>query len=203
MFLDSVRHSRGRSCQVRENCRFCGDSGQRCAVDGWLRPALVDATVGADGNLARFPTPGPVPSPLQTVAGCTCTRLVRSLIVDSAALAGLPISMDTQRIRVIHLLRSLRFYLALDCEVRLSGDGWVQLCNADTLFILEHSGTSVRSGGIVPELIVGNLLHLCRRLWSASIDTSPISYPACAPGGRITTRDPDLHAVSISQAESR
>lgn len=123
--------------------------------------------------------------------------------MDSTASADSSISPDPRRIRAIDLLRSLRFYLALDCEVRVSGDGWVQLRNADNLFILEHRGTSPHPGSIAPELSAGNLLYLCCSLWSAGIDTSPISYPACAPGGRITTRDPDLHAVSVSQAESR
>ncbi|WP_410663394.1 hypothetical protein [Amycolatopsis sp. lyj-84] len=42
------------------------------------------------------------------------------------------------RIRAFHLGRSLRFYLALDCEVRLTGDGWVQLRNADTVLGVQH-----------------------------------------------------------------
>ncbi|MFJ8910154.1 hypothetical protein [Amycolatopsis sp. NPDC102389] len=120
--------------------------------------------------------------------------------MDSAALVGLSISVNTRRIRALQLVRSLRFYLALDCEVRQSGDGWVQLRNADTVFVLEEHGADIRSGDGVPDLSAGNLLHLCRRLWAAGIDTSPVSYPAGAPGGRITTRDPDSHAVSISQA---
>ncbi|WP_410657458.1 hypothetical protein [Amycolatopsis sp. lyj-112] len=123
--------------------------------------------------------------------------------MDKAGLANLSISPDIRRIRANRLSRSVRFYLALDCEVRQAGDGWVQLRNGNTLFMLEHGDTNARSGTIAPELSAGNLLHLCRRLWSAGIDTSPISYPACAPGGRITTSDPDRHPVSISQAESR
>ncbi|WP_181771615.1 hypothetical protein [Amycolatopsis pittospori] len=103
----------------------------------------------------------------------------------------------------MHLPRSVRFYLAVGCEVRRSGDGWVQLRNSDTVFMLERDGVIGCPGNDAPELSAGNLLHLCRRLWAASIDTSPISYPACAPGGRITTHDPDLHPVSISQTESR
>ncbi|WP_125673446.1 hypothetical protein [Amycolatopsis sp. WAC 04182] len=110
------------------------------------------------------------------------------------------ISVSARRIRAVQLMRSLRFYLALDCEVRLSGAGWVQLRNADTLFVLEEHGSDGRSGDGVPDLRTGNLLHLCGRLCADGIDTSPVGYPACAPGGRITTRDPDSHAVSISQA---
>ncbi|WP_125681606.1 VOC family protein [Amycolatopsis sp. WAC 04182] len=123
--------------------------------------------------------------------------------MSSTALVGLSVPLDMRRIRTFRLERSLRFYLALECEVRLSGDGWVLVGNADTLFILERGGAVVPSSGTGPALSVGNLLHLCRSLWASSIDTSPISYPACAPGGRITVRDPDSHAVSISQAESR
>lgn len=120
-----------------------------------------------------------------------------------AALADLSIFSDIRRIRARHLPRSVRFYVALGCEVRRSGGGWVQLRNGDTQFVLEHGHTNAHSGDIAPELSAANLLHLCRRLWSASIDTSPISYPACAPGGRITTSDPDRHPVSIRQAEIR
>jgi len=114
-----------------------------------------------------------------------------------------PIPPDSRHIRAHHLSRSVRFYVALGCVVRRSGDEWVQLRNGDALFVLEQGGANAHSSGIAPELSAGNLLHLCRRLWSASIDTSPISYPASAPGGRITTSDPDRHPVSISQTESR
>jgi len=123
--------------------------------------------------------------------------------MDKACLTNLSIFQDIRRIRAHDLARSVRFYLAVGCEARLSGDGWVQLCSGDTLFMLEHGDTNAPSGRIAPELNSRNLLHLCRRLWAAGIDTSPISYPAWSPAGRITTSDPDRHPLSISQAESR
>jgi hypothetical protein len=119
--------------------------------------------------------------------------------MNDADPANLSIPLDVRCFRTGHLPRSVRFYLAVGCEARRSGHGWVQLCNGDTLFVLEHGDANAHAGGSVPALSAGNLLHLCRRLWSAGIDTSPISYPDCAPGGRITTRDPDLRHVSISQ----
>ncbi|MFI0805406.1 hypothetical protein SAMN04489729_7124 [Amycolatopsis lurida] len=79
----------------------------------------------------------------------------------------------------------------------------MRLRNADILFGLEEHGIDVRSGDSAPDLRAGNLLHLWRRLWADGIDTSPVGYPDCPPSGRITTRDPDSHAVSISQAGSR
>lgn len=113
------------------------------------------------------------------------------------------ISVAPQRVRVVHLVRSLGFYLALGCEVHRSGVGWVRLRNAGVVFVLEHGGTGSRPEIIVPELSTGDLLRLCCRLWSAGIVTSPISYPDGVPGGRITTRDPDLYPVAISQTDSR
>ncbi|MEU3628317.1 hypothetical protein BS329_40875 [Amycolatopsis coloradensis] len=111
-----------------------------------------------------------------------------------------PISVELQCVPAIHLARSLRFYLALGCEVHRSGDGWVRLRNAGTVFVLVHGGPGAGPGIVVPELSTGNLLRLCCRLWMAGIDTSPISYPGGAPGGRITTHDPDRYPVAISQA---
>jgi len=113
------------------------------------------------------------------------------------------VSVELQHVRVAHLVPSLSFYLALGCEARQSGDGWVRLRNAGTVFVLEHGDPGGRPGAVVPELSTGDLLRLCCRLWSAGIDTSPISYPDGVPGGRISTHDPDLHPVAVSQAGRR
>ncbi|MFI0803287.1 hypothetical protein [Amycolatopsis lurida] len=85
------------------------------------------------------------------------------------------VSVELQHVRVGYLIPSLRFYLALECEARQSGDGWVRLRNAGTVFVLEQGVPGSRPGAVVPELSVGDLLRLCCRLWSAGIHTSPIS----------------------------
>ncbi|OLZ51536.1 hypothetical protein BS330_27505 [Amycolatopsis keratiniphila subsp. nogabecina] len=66
----------------------------------------------------------PGPSSLQTVAGDTRTRCVRSLIIDDISLVNLSISLEILHIPTVQLQRSVRFYLAVGCEVRRSGDGW-------------------------------------------------------------------------------
>jgi len=50
----------------------------------------------------------------------------------------------------IRLVPSLRFYLALGCEARQSGDGWARLRNAGTVFVLEQGVPGGRPGAVQP-----------------------------------------------------
>jgi hypothetical protein len=102
-------------------------------------------------------------------------------------------------VRVRQMSPMLDFYIAVGCAVQRAADGWVQLRNADTRFILTH-GRDLRSapGSPVPDLASPDLMRLCRRLQALGVETGPISYPVSASGGQITVRDPDQHTVVIT-----
>lgn len=107
---------------------------------------------------------------------------------------------ESRRVWVRCSSSALDFYLAVGCEIHQVADGWAQLGNAATRFVLAIGGDSPSSSPPVPALTSPDLTGLCRRLRTMGVEPGQITYSASAPGGRIEVRDPDQHTVVICQA---